>query len=101
LESHFAYDPDKLYYLLCNGALFEKEQVSCQWTSKLTRWVEASWLILKTVILTGGSQGMGKEVARLLASKGANVVIVARGVAKLQSAVEEIKVAPHTHLTLC
>ncbi|KAI9738698.1 MAG: 3-dehydrosphinganine reductase [Cirrosporium novae-zelandiae] len=45
----------------------------------------------KTVVITGGSQGMGRGVAKLLASKGANVVIVARNVKKLQEALEYIK----------
>nr|OQO28239.1 hypothetical protein B0A51_05389 [Rachicladosporium sp. CCFEE 5018] len=44
----------------------------------------------KTVLITGGSQGMGKAVAKLLASKGANVVIVARDEGKLASAFKEI-----------
>ena len=35
---------------------------------------------------------MGKSVAVLLAKKGANIVIVSRNVAKLEAALEEIKV---------
>jgi len=35
---------------------------------------------------------MGKGLAKLLARKGANVVIVARDVKKLETALEEIKV---------
>jgi hypothetical protein len=46
----------------------------------------------KTVILTGGSQGMGKAVAELLAKKGANVLIVARTVGKLEAALKDISV---------
>lgn len=37
---------------------------------------------------------MGRGVAKLLAQKGANVVIVARNVKKLQAAVEYISVRP-------
>ena len=44
-------------------------------------------------MITGGSQGMGRGVARLLAQKGANVVLVARNVEKLQAAVEYIRVS--------
>jgi len=44
------------------------------------------------VIITGGSQGMGKSVAALLAKKGANVLIVARNVPKLEDALKEISV---------
>jgi len=47
---------------------------------------------LQTIIVTGGSQGMGQAVAQYLASKGANVIIVARTVSKLESALDEISV---------
>ena len=43
-------------------------------------------------MVTGGSEGMGKSVAVLLAKKGANVVIVARTVEKLESALKEVSV---------
>ncbi|KAK4560391.1 3-dehydrosphinganine reductase [Recurvomyces mirabilis] len=46
-----------------------------------------------TVMVTGGSQGMGKAVGRLLASKGANVVIVARNQQKLDEALKYISSA--------
>ncbi|EAW07725.1 3-dehydrosphinganine reductase [Aspergillus clavatus NRRL 1] len=45
----------------------------------------------QTVLITGGSDGMGKAVACQLAEKGANVVIVARTVKNLQEAIEMIK----------
>jgi len=45
----------------------------------------------KTCVVTGGSQGLGLSVAKLLARKGANVVIVARNVDKLKAAVEELE----------
>jgi short-subunit dehydrogenase len=45
------------------------------------------------VLLTGGSQGMGRSAARQLAAKGANVIIVSRNVAKLEEAVAEMKVS--------
>lgn len=47
----------------------------------------------QTVVITGGSEGMGKAVACQLAAKGANIVIVARTVQKLQGAIEDIKVS--------
>ena len=47
---------------------------------------------LQTVLLTGGSEGMGRSAARMLAAKGANVVIVARNVGKLEEALAEITV---------
>ena len=52
-----------------------------------------SWTYLaQTVLLTGGSEGMGLSVAKILAQKGASIIIVARDVAKLESALQQIKV---------
>ncbi|KAI0898905.1 hypothetical protein F4806DRAFT_493411 [Annulohypoxylon nitens] len=45
----------------------------------------------KTVVLTGGSRGMGLAVGRQLAEKGANVVIVARDKKKLLESLEHIR----------
>ncbi|KAJ5486017.1 hypothetical protein N7530_000317 [Penicillium desertorum] len=45
----------------------------------------------QTVVITGGSEGMGKAVALELAAKGANIVVVARTASKLVTAVNEIK----------
>ncbi|KKA16417.1 3-dehydrosphinganine reductase [Rasamsonia emersonii CBS 393.64] len=47
----------------------------------------------RTVVITGGSDGMGKAVAIQLAQKGANVVVVSRTVRKLEEAVESLKSA--------
>ncbi|KAK2760735.1 3-dehydrosphinganine reductase [Arachnomyces sp. PD_36] len=47
----------------------------------------------RTIVITGGSDGMGRSVASQLAAKGANVVIVARNVGKLQAALESTKAA--------
>jgi NAD(P)-dependent dehydrogenase (short-subunit alcohol dehydrogenase family) len=44
----------------------------------------------KVAIVTGGSRGIGKAIARGLAAEGANVVIAARGVEKLTQAAQEI-----------
>ena len=41
---------------------------------------------------------MGRSVARLLASKGANVLIVARGVDKLKETVEYITVLENSYV---
>ncbi len=43
------------------------------------------------VLVTGGSRGLGKELARALALRGAKVVIVARGEEELDGAVREIR----------
>ncbi|CAO1605203.1 hypothetical protein XANCAGTX0491_008726 [Xanthoria calcicola] len=44
----------------------------------------------RTVLITGASQGMGRSVARLLAQKGANVVIAARNVERLEEALGHV-----------
>ena len=43
----------------------------------------------KTAVVTGASYGIGYAIAELYAAEGANVVMVARGKAKLDKAVEE------------
>ena len=45
----------------------------------------------KTVIITGGSDGVGAAVARLFADAGANLVLAARGKRKLDSLAEELR----------
>lgn len=45
----------------------------------------------KTVIVTGGSNGMGKAIAARLCQEGANVVISGRNSERLQAAKEEIE----------
>ena len=42
-------------------------------------------------MVTGGSSGIGLEIAKLCASKGAAVTILARSLSRLQSAKEEIE----------
>ena len=44
-------------------------------------------------IITGGSSGIGKAIAKLLASQGANISLVARNTTKLKSAKKEIETA--------
>ncbi|RMZ77643.1 hypothetical protein DV738_g4296, partial [Chaetothyriales sp. CBS 135597] len=45
----------------------------------------------RTILITGASQGLGLSAARQLASKGANVAIVARDITKLESAIDQIE----------
>lgn len=52
--------------------------------------MEGQWLENKTAIVTGGSSGMGKDIAITFARHGANVVICGRSLERLQPAVEEI-----------
>ncbi|KAL1996736.1 hypothetical protein VTN49DRAFT_7601 [Thermomyces lanuginosus] len=47
----------------------------------------------KTVLITGGSEGMGRSAAIQLAKKGANVVIVSRSREKLAAAIADIEAA--------
>ena len=46
---------------------------------------------MQTVLITGGSEGMGLELAKLLSQKGANIIIVARTVSKLETAIQKIQ----------
>ena len=45
----------------------------------------------KTVIITGGSQGVGAATARKFAAAGANLMLVARGKRKLETIAEELR----------
>ena len=45
----------------------------------------------KTVVITGGSEGVGAAAARLFAAAGANLMLVARGKKKLEAIAEELR----------
>lgn len=47
----------------------------------------------KTVLISGGSRGIGLAIAELLASKGANIAIAARDADRIEQAVQQIKIA--------
>jgi len=55
----------------------------------------------RSVLVTGGSKGIGKGIARVFARAGARVMIAARGEAAARAAVEEIRAAGGTaeHVT--
>ncbi len=54
----------------------------------------------KTALVTGASQGIGSEVARVLAGHGAKVVVAARNVEKLEALAGEIRAAGGEALAL-
>lgn len=47
----------------------------------------------KTVVITGGSAGLGVETARVLAGRGAHVISIVRDAAKGEAALEQIRAA--------
>lgn len=44
------------------------------------------------MLITGASEGMGLSAAKMLAAKGANVILVSRSVSKLETALQEVQV---------
>ncbi len=59
--------------------------------NKVTKVVKMKDLDGKNVVITGGSYGIGKEVARAFLKEGANVYIIARNREKLEAAVDELE----------
>ena len=55
---------------------------------------------LKVAIVTGGSSGIGREVATRLVQEGAKVVITGRDLDKLKAAAEQITAQVNTSLTM-
>jgi 3-oxoacyl-[acyl-carrier protein] reductase len=50
----------------------------------------------QSVIVTGGSKGIGKGIAKVFAAQGAKVVVAARGLADAEATVNEIRAAGGT-----
>lgn len=46
----------------------------------------------QTILITGGSEGLGVAAAKQLAAKGAHIIIVSRNVGKLEAALKEVRV---------
>jgi 3-dehydrosphinganine reductase len=55
-----------------------------------------SWYAGKKVFVVGGSAGIGKATAVMLARQGAHVIVAARGKARLEETVEAMKAASST-----
>jgi short-subunit dehydrogenase len=49
-------------------------------------------LINKIALVSGSSQGIGKETAKLFAQRGASVILLARNKAKLEGVLSELSV---------
>ena len=48
--------------------------------------------LLKNVLLTGATEGLGRSAAIQLSAKGANIIIVARNVDRLKETLAAVKV---------
>ncbi|MBA2447835.1 MAG: SDR family NAD(P)-dependent oxidoreductase, partial [Chloroflexi bacterium] len=44
----------------------------------------------RVALITGASRGLGLEIARLYAARGARLILTARGAAALEAAAEEL-----------
>ena len=65
------------------------------WRNVFFRWTKCLNLTGKHVLITGGSKGIGKEVAKEFVKRGANVSILARNPQQLSETVKEISQLIH------
>nr|WP_245817410.1 SDR family oxidoreductase [Hydrococcus rivularis] len=76
-----------------SAGTFKDFKTLWQYTPKYAISGEKMKFARQHAIITGGSSGIGKATAKLLASKGANISIIARDRAKLEAAKSEIEAA--------
>ncbi|XP_053180631.1 retinol dehydrogenase 14 [Scomber japonicus] len=69
--------------------------LTLKWMKKRRCCTDMTRLDGKTVLITGGNSGVGKETAVALAMRGARVIIACRDLGKAEKAVREIKYKSH------
>ncbi|CAM6087928.1 unnamed protein product [Calypogeia fissa] len=75
-----------------------KKKVVMKTAEQLTEGIDASPL---TIIVTGGTSGLGKETVRVLAKRGAHVYIAARNLTAAEKVKEDIvKESPNARINL-
>ncbi|KAJ8380181.1 hypothetical protein SKAU_G00009590 [Synaphobranchus kaupii] len=82
-------------YLLCTIAVSLITFLFLKWMKRRRLCMDLKRLDGKTVLITGGNSGVGKETAIALAIRGARVIIACRDGEKAEKAVREIKTISH------